>query len=333
MMGRLHVDMFLQDRFLLNGVDVKIRLVRTKDAFALMAGGVNPTNKVNIVDASVFAKKATLSTAVHMAHIKASTKAQPSIHPALLTAKCTRYRRVPCHTRTKTSSWADFPNASCIDNDFNGSYLKKPSHAKHNDINFLAVYVDGRLVPGIPLQPNFGQGRHVRSYRTCSAPLAKCRGTKETIWHALTSATDTPSSCLIWQRTPVTDRVSNSWRGATCASKFTSPRHLRRRWMLLRTASPRRCWKSTKTETSYSIIGGHEADRAGVGPRLNLLFRCRNVPMKTFANLFDTDLVAHDCRVFDWINRSVSLTCCTLNDIYELIWLLPIVYSFGADCT
>ena len=27
MMGRLHVDMFLQDRFLLNGVDVKIRLV------------------------------------------------------------------------------------------------------------------------------------------------------------------------------------------------------------------------------------------------------------------------------------------------------------------
>ncbi|KAK2186424.1 hypothetical protein NP493_200g01020 [Ridgeia piscesae] len=121
MMGRLHVDMFLQDRFLLNGVDVKIRLVRTKDAFALMAGGVNPTYKVNIVDASVFAKKATLSTAVHMAHIKASTKAQPSIHPALLTAKCTRYRRVPCHTRTKTSSWANFPNASCIDNDFNVS--------------------------------------------------------------------------------------------------------------------------------------------------------------------------------------------------------------------
>ena len=33
-----------------------------------------------------------------------------------------------------------------------------------------------------------------------------------------------------------------------------------------------------------------------------LLFRCRNVPMKTFANLFGTDLVANDCRVFDWIN-------------------------------
>ena len=163
--------------------------------------------------------------------------------------------------------------------------------------------------------------------------------------------------------------------------------------MLFRTASSRRCWKSTKTETSYSNIDGHEADRAGVGARLNnqehrrnvvakdelpkkigacrtafvcnthdadkpgqhwivlyidgdhgeyfdsyglpplhttfhcvewtyndktlqsplsnvcgqyciayLHFRCRREPMKTFANLLGTDLVANDCRVFDWIN-------------------------------
>ena len=39
MMGRLHVDMFLQDKFLINGVDVKIRLVRSKPSFALLAGG------------------------------------------------------------------------------------------------------------------------------------------------------------------------------------------------------------------------------------------------------------------------------------------------------
>ena len=54
----------------------------------------------------------------------------------------------------------------CIDNDaFNGSYAKNPFYAKHNDINFLAVYVDGRQVPGETLQPNFAQGRHVWSYK------------------------------------------------------------------------------------------------------------------------------------------------------------------------
>ena len=51
MMGRLHVDLFLQDRFLLNGVSVKIRLVRSKDAISLMASGQNPDYKVQIVDA------------------------------------------------------------------------------------------------------------------------------------------------------------------------------------------------------------------------------------------------------------------------------------------
>ena len=45
MIGRLHVDLFLQDEFLINGVDVKIRLVRSKKTFALTAGGLNPRGR------------------------------------------------------------------------------------------------------------------------------------------------------------------------------------------------------------------------------------------------------------------------------------------------
>ena len=32
-----------------------------------------------------------------------------------------------------------------------------------------------------------------------------------------------------------------------------------------------------------------------------LMFRCRNVSMHAFIRLFTTDLVANDCRVFDWL--------------------------------
>ena len=71
MMGRLHVDMFLQDKFLINGVDVKIRLVRSKPSFALMAGGPHLDYKITIDNASFFVKKATLNPAVQVAHIKA----------------------------------------------------------------------------------------------------------------------------------------------------------------------------------------------------------------------------------------------------------------------
>ena len=50
MTGRPYVDLFLQDKFLINGVDVKIRLVRSKSAFVLMAGRGNPDYKINIVN-------------------------------------------------------------------------------------------------------------------------------------------------------------------------------------------------------------------------------------------------------------------------------------------
>ena len=71
LMGRFHVDLFLQDKFLINGVDVKVRLVCSKAAFALMAGGNNPDYRINIVNAILFAKKATLNPTMEMAHIKA----------------------------------------------------------------------------------------------------------------------------------------------------------------------------------------------------------------------------------------------------------------------
>ena len=58
----------------MNDVDVKIRLVRSKSAFALMAGGVNPDYKINIINATLFATKATLNPSVQMAHIKALEK-------------------------------------------------------------------------------------------------------------------------------------------------------------------------------------------------------------------------------------------------------------------
>ena len=74
MMGRLHVDLFLQDKFLINGVDVNIRLVRSKSAFALMTSWGNPDYRINIFNATLFAKKATLNPTVQMAHVKALEK-------------------------------------------------------------------------------------------------------------------------------------------------------------------------------------------------------------------------------------------------------------------
>ena len=74
MIGRLHDDLFFQDRYILNGVDVKIRLVQSKNAFALMAGGDNPDYKISIDETVLFASKAKLNPAMQMGHAKALEK-------------------------------------------------------------------------------------------------------------------------------------------------------------------------------------------------------------------------------------------------------------------
>ena len=68
MMGKLHSDMFAQERYLLNNVDVKITLTRSKDAFCLMAE--DNEFKVKIKEINLFVRKVRLSPTVRMAHVK-----------------------------------------------------------------------------------------------------------------------------------------------------------------------------------------------------------------------------------------------------------------------
>ena len=51
MMGRLHADIFFQDRYMINEVGVKIKSTRSRDDFCLMGAMVG---KVQIVQASMF---------------------------------------------------------------------------------------------------------------------------------------------------------------------------------------------------------------------------------------------------------------------------------------
>ena len=149
MMGRLHVDLFMQDKFLINGVDVKIRMVRSKSAFALMAGGGN--YKINIVNATSVAKKATLNPTVQMAHIKALDKT--TVKYRMRSVDCKVYS-IPAGARSHTHEnlfLYTLPKhlvLCCIDNDaYNGAYDKNPFHDKNNAISFHAMYVDGDRYP------------------------------------------------------------------------------------------------------------------------------------------------------------------------------------------
>ena len=51
LIGRIHSDVFFQDRFMLNEVNVKVRFVRNKDSCCLMFGEANASHKVKLISA------------------------------------------------------------------------------------------------------------------------------------------------------------------------------------------------------------------------------------------------------------------------------------------
>ena len=196
MMGRLHIDLFLQDRFLLNGVSVKIRLVRSKDAFSLMADGQNPDYKVQIVDAVLFARKAVLSPTVQMAHIKALEKGTAKYPIRPVDGKVFSIPQGAMSHTHETLFFGTLPKRLVlwyIDNDaYNGEYSKNPFNAKNNAIT----------------TPTSRPAATFEAASTCFPPLVNNHRTKGSSCRVMTLAKATPSSVSIYLPTVATVAVS-----------------------------------------------------------------------------------------------------------------------------
>jgi hypothetical protein len=71
--SRLHTDISLQGKYILNGVDVELRLIRNSDAFCLMAAA-DSKFKLKITEASFFVRKVKLSSGTQLKHIRLMEK-------------------------------------------------------------------------------------------------------------------------------------------------------------------------------------------------------------------------------------------------------------------
>ena len=179
MIGPIHGDIFFQDKHLINGVDVKVKLIRSSDAFCLMASGQTPTYKIKIVDASLFIRKVKVSSAVMLGHAKALEKATAKYPIKRVLCKMVS---VPRGNLTLTQDHVflgQLPNrivVGCVSNAaFNGSYAKNPFNFQHFDLNYLTVHLDGDQIPYTPLKPDFNPARknYVRAYHTLFSGMDK----------------------------------------------------------------------------------------------------------------------------------------------------------------
>ena len=71
MMGRIHCDIFFQEKLLINGISVRTRFGRSKDFFSLVLTDAAPTYKIKIVRAVLPARRVRISDSIYLAHAKA----------------------------------------------------------------------------------------------------------------------------------------------------------------------------------------------------------------------------------------------------------------------
>lgn len=180
LIGQLHCDIFQQNRLLLNLVDLKLKLTRSKPQFCLISSTANADYKVDLEHASIFIRKVKVNPGVSLGHAKALEKSSAK-YPI---------DRVLCKTYSVSAgSWSFMQDnvflgampkriiITCLQNaSMSGQYSTNPFLFHHYDIHYLSVYVDGQPIPGKPLELDFQNKNTIRGYHSLFSGFNQDKG-------------------------------------------------------------------------------------------------------------------------------------------------------------
>ena len=168
LIGPIHGDIFFQNRFIISGVDLKLRLTRAKDAFILSAKDEAIPYRAIIKSAKLFVRKVKVAAPMILAHeelLKYDTCKYPISRVEL------KISSIPAGNMSFSQDnifLGQLPTRVIIgfikNTAFNGKYSENPFNFEHMNLNFLSLHLDGQQIPSTPLKPSFSTNKSVRSY-------------------------------------------------------------------------------------------------------------------------------------------------------------------------
>lgn len=170
MLGGLHMDLFNINKFLLSGVEVRIRLGRTKAAFALMGdSSLNIHNfNLEITDATLLVRKLQLAPKILIAQEMTLSKS-PALYPYVRTETKIHVLNPGILNTTVNNIYLGIMPVRVIigmvsHQSCNGALDKNPYNFQHYNLNYLSLYVDSDQFPAKPLQPNFENDQYIEAF-------------------------------------------------------------------------------------------------------------------------------------------------------------------------
>lgn len=172
MIGHLHCDIFNQPKFLINGVEMRLRLVRSKDAFCLMDASDGGKFSVRVKEATLIVRRAKISPGILLAHANALSKTTAKYPIVRAEVKSFTLHRGIVGDSIESCISGSLPKRIVLgfvqNKAFNSNRALNPFNFEHFSINFLSLYVDGIQVPSKPLQPRFtgNNKNYIEAYHT-----------------------------------------------------------------------------------------------------------------------------------------------------------------------
>lgn len=171
--GPIHLDIFQQNRLIINGVSLSLKFHQSKNAFRLMSNVESAGYKVKILDACFRLCIQKPNAGVLMAHNKLLSDTT-AIYPYVSSMfKIASISKGEYGYNDDNIFQGEIPSQLIValvsSSAYEGSYKKSPFYFQGFDCNFVALYVDGTSYPGKALQPNFNGKNCVEAYRTLTA--------------------------------------------------------------------------------------------------------------------------------------------------------------------
>ena len=191
---RPHLDMFMQERPVLNNVDIRLKLTRSSPEFCLMAvGGVS--YKISITHAALFVRCVKLNSPVMLQHKHVLSTNGKAVYPL---------RKVDMQTFTIGAGLLSHVRPNIITGHLprriivgfttnkavNGVYPHSYCRFRPYGVNHINLLVNGRSVPSRPYTPNFidSNGSGVQYARCYNALSQVCKLTHTDRGNAITRA-------------------------------------------------------------------------------------------------------------------------------------------------
>ena len=173
LLGPLHIDLGNQDKLLVNGVSLRIKLERSKDSFLLMS--TKDDYKFQIKQATLLMRKVEINASISIAHEKALDIGMMKYPIRKIDIKIFTLATGIQSSTISNAYIGNLPTRIIIafvsNQSFNGNIMNNPFLFKNYDLNYICLIKENKMIPSKPYTPNFENDSFVRSYFTLFTEL------------------------------------------------------------------------------------------------------------------------------------------------------------------